>query len=243
MNHHPQRRHNNNHHSRFRNTQSSSGNASHGGVYNAKRVLDSAGPEGKVRGTALQVYEKYLAQARDAHTAGDRVLSESCLQHAEHYLRLINGPRARSNGELPQEEIFEEDDRFADLRRERQETPQPQPQQQPQPVYAPQPQPPFVARERSAEPPRYEAPPRREREYQPRDPAADTTPRPFHRRPLPPIPTLEADAPQPALILTPAEPAPALPPQQPPAVSHESVETPAPVRRRRRKATAEDDAG
>ena len=257
MNHHPQRRHNN--HSRFRPTHaSSSGNASHGGVYNAKRVIDSAGPDGKVRGTALQVYEKYLAQARDAHTGGDRVLSENCLQHAEHYLRLMNGPRLRGNGELPPEEVFEEDDRFADLRRERQEAPPPvhvQPQPQPA-AYASQPQPSFVPRERNEreqrnEQPRYEGPSRREREYAPRDPSADAAPRPFHRRPLPPVPTLDADVPQPPVIAVPIVPAADTPIAAIPAVSTE-VETAlaaavkavaaGPVRRRRRKTAEEGDA-
>lgn len=43
-----------------------------------------------MRGNAYQVLEKYLAMARDASAAGDRVASENYLQHAEHYYRLIN---------------------------------------------------------------------------------------------------------------------------------------------------------
>jgi len=43
-----------------------------------------------VRGNAYQVLEKYLAMARDASAAGDRIASENYLQHAEHYYRLIN---------------------------------------------------------------------------------------------------------------------------------------------------------
>jgi hypothetical protein len=54
------------------------------------RVFESAGPEGKVRGTPQQIIEKYQALARDAQTAGERVLSENFLQHAEHYVRLLN---------------------------------------------------------------------------------------------------------------------------------------------------------
>lgn len=53
------------------------------------RVFESAGPDGKVRGTAQQIVEKYLALARDAQTAGDRVKAENFLQHAEHYQRII----------------------------------------------------------------------------------------------------------------------------------------------------------
>lgn len=51
--------------------------------------FDSAGPEGRVRGNAQQVYEKYLAMARDAMTAGDRIATENYFQHAEHYLRVL----------------------------------------------------------------------------------------------------------------------------------------------------------
>ena len=58
--------------------------------HNTNRAFDSNGPEGvKVRGAAQHVYEKYQQLARDAQTAGDRVLAENYLQHAEHYFRLM----------------------------------------------------------------------------------------------------------------------------------------------------------
>lgn len=58
--------------------------------HNANRAFDSNGPEGiKVRGAAQSVFDKYQQLARDASTAGDRVLAENYLQHAEHYFRLI----------------------------------------------------------------------------------------------------------------------------------------------------------
>jgi len=53
------------------------------------RVYESAGPEGKVRGTPQQIIDKYLTLARDAQTSGDRVVSENFLQHAEHYQRIL----------------------------------------------------------------------------------------------------------------------------------------------------------
>ena len=57
---------------------------------NANRAFDSNGPEGiKVRGNAQHVFEKYQQLARDAGAAGDRVLAENYLQHAEHYFRLL----------------------------------------------------------------------------------------------------------------------------------------------------------
>lgn len=56
---------------------------------NPNRTFDSSGPEIKVRGSASQVYEKYLQLARDANAAGDRVAAENYLQHAEHYWRIM----------------------------------------------------------------------------------------------------------------------------------------------------------
>lgn len=54
------------------------------------QVFDSNGPDVRIRGTAHQVTEKYLALAKDAASSGDRILAESYLQHAEHYQRIIN---------------------------------------------------------------------------------------------------------------------------------------------------------
>lgn len=54
------------------------------------QVFDSNGPDVRIRGTAHQVCEKYMALAKDAHGAGDLILAESYLQHAEHYQRVIN---------------------------------------------------------------------------------------------------------------------------------------------------------
>jgi hypothetical protein len=53
------------------------------------RSFESNGPEVKVRGTPAHVAEKYLSLARDAQSAGDPVLAENYLQHAEHYNRII----------------------------------------------------------------------------------------------------------------------------------------------------------
>ena len=53
------------------------------------RVFDSAGPEGKVRGTPQQIIEKYTVLARDAQLGGDRVAAENFQQHAEHYTRML----------------------------------------------------------------------------------------------------------------------------------------------------------
>ena len=61
---------------------------------NPNRALDSNGPDVRIRGTANQIHDKYLALARDASSAGDRIKAESYLQHAEHYFRLIRSMQA-----------------------------------------------------------------------------------------------------------------------------------------------------
>lgn len=52
--------------------------------------FESNGPEVKVRGTAQQVFEKYLNLARDSSSSGDRIAAEGYYQFAEHYFRLAN---------------------------------------------------------------------------------------------------------------------------------------------------------
>lgn len=70
------------------------------GGSNPNRALDSNGPDVRIRGTANQIYDKYSALARDAHSAGDRVKAESYQQHAEHYFRVI-----RANQPAPQQNV------------------------------------------------------------------------------------------------------------------------------------------
>lgn len=53
------------------------------------RSFESNGPDMKIRGTPAHIAEKYIQLARDAHSAGDPVLAENYLQHAEHYNRII----------------------------------------------------------------------------------------------------------------------------------------------------------
>jgi hypothetical protein len=57
---------------------------------NRNHVFDSSGPDLRVRGTAQQLFEKYLQLGRDATSGGDRVMAESYFQHAEHYFRILN---------------------------------------------------------------------------------------------------------------------------------------------------------
>jgi hypothetical protein len=65
--------------------------------------FESSGPDGKIRGTAQQVVEKYQALAREASTAGDPIKAESYFQYAEHYLRVLAEQAANSPSESPRE--------------------------------------------------------------------------------------------------------------------------------------------
>src|SRR6267154_2037730 len=53
------------------------------------QTFDSNGPNVKIRGNAYQVFERYLAMAREAASSGDRVAAENLYQHAEHYFRIM----------------------------------------------------------------------------------------------------------------------------------------------------------
>jgi hypothetical protein len=54
------------------------------------QTFDSSGPNVKIRGNAYQVFERYIALAREAATSGDRIAAENFYQHAEHYFRIMN---------------------------------------------------------------------------------------------------------------------------------------------------------
>jgi uncharacterized protein DUF4167 len=57
---------------------------------NRQQTFDSNGPSVKIRGSAYQVFERYVALAREAQTSGDRIAAENLYQHAEHYFRIMN---------------------------------------------------------------------------------------------------------------------------------------------------------
>nr|WP_318987483.1 DUF4167 domain-containing protein [Roseomonas ponticola] len=71
---------------------------------NRNHVFDSNGPDMRLRGTAQQLFEKYLQLGRDATSASDRVMAESYFQHAEHYFRILNAmsQAAQQQGGPPQ---------------------------------------------------------------------------------------------------------------------------------------------
>ncbi len=68
------------------------------------RTYDSTGPDVKIRGTAQHIADKYGALARDALGAGDTVMAENYLQHAEHYNRIIAAAQAAMQERYQREE-------------------------------------------------------------------------------------------------------------------------------------------
>ena len=74
---------------------------------NRNTTFDSNGPEGRLRGNAQQLFEKYTALAHDAQASGERVLFEAHSQFADHYYRihqsiLANAEQRRLNEERSQ---------------------------------------------------------------------------------------------------------------------------------------------
>jgi Domain of unknown function (DUF4167) len=57
------------------------------------QTFDSNGPNIKIRGSAHQIFERYVALAREALISDDRVAAENLYQHAEHYFRINNASR------------------------------------------------------------------------------------------------------------------------------------------------------
>ncbi len=70
-------------HSRFGNNRRSGNNITR------NTVFDSTSPAGRIRGIASQLVEKYTSLAKDAKNQDDRILSETYLQYADHYVRML----------------------------------------------------------------------------------------------------------------------------------------------------------
>jgi len=79
-----------------------SGGGSGGIPLNRNHVFDSNGPDLRIRGTAQQLFEKYLQLGRDATSGGDRVMAEGYFQHAEHYFRILNAMNQAAQQSQPQ---------------------------------------------------------------------------------------------------------------------------------------------
>ncbi len=92
---------------------------------NANRNYESNGPDVKIRGNAAHIAEKYATLARDALSAGDRVIAENYLQHAEHYNRIVLANNAaRDEAQVSRDDSqrqhpdYDDDDDQPDVRAE-----------------------------------------------------------------------------------------------------------------------------
>ncbi|RCL00477.1 MAG: hypothetical protein JSC085_000919 [Candidatus Tokpelaia sp. JSC085] len=69
------------------------------------RNYESNGPDVKIRGNAQHIADRYITLARDAQSAGDCVMTENYLQHAEHYMRIILSAQVQ----IPQSSVRDEE--------------------------------------------------------------------------------------------------------------------------------------
>jgi Domain of unknown function (DUF4167) len=67
----------------------------------SNQTFDSSGPNIKIRGSAHQIFERYIALAREATASGDRIAAENFYQHAEHYFRISNARREGNQPGMP----------------------------------------------------------------------------------------------------------------------------------------------
>jgi hypothetical protein len=93
--------------SNYSNNSGGSGNGGGGGQQRRQRFSGGGGQNnnsnnnggGRTRKNYGAMREKYLAQARDALSMGDRVLAENYFQHADHCFRML----AEENASRPQQ--------------------------------------------------------------------------------------------------------------------------------------------
>jgi hypothetical protein len=109
---------------------------------NRNQTFDSNGPSVKIRGNAYQVFERYIALAREASSSGDRIAAENLYQHAEHYFRIMqaNGegqsmgpPRAMTPADTEMNGMEVDGDYGQQGQPTQPQAHPPQPQEQPQP--------------------------------------------------------------------------------------------------------------
>ena len=74
--------------------------------------------DNRQRGNAAQLLEKYKGLARDAQMQGDRVLTETYHQYADHYFRVLNETRVRYEEQRPRRDDYEDEGEEHDGARE-----------------------------------------------------------------------------------------------------------------------------
>ena len=88
---------------RFRRHPNGRNHMSHGGVNAKTRLRNNSFSDGQTRSnfrtflSAEKLFEKYSSLAKEAMSSGDKILSENYLQHADHFIRVIEDKNRNRN--------------------------------------------------------------------------------------------------------------------------------------------------
>ena len=88
---------------RFRRRPNGRNHISHGGVNVTTRLRNNSFSDGQTRShfrtflSAEKLFEKYSSLAKEAMSSGDKILSENYLQHADHFIRVIEDKNRNRN--------------------------------------------------------------------------------------------------------------------------------------------------
>ena len=88
---------------RFRRRPNGRNHISHGGINDKTRLRSNSFSDGQPRNnfrtflSAEKLFEKYSSLAKEAMSSGDKILSENYLQHADHFIRVIEDKNRNRN--------------------------------------------------------------------------------------------------------------------------------------------------
>ena len=88
---------------RYRHHPNGRNHISHGGINDKTRPRNNSFSDGQTRSnfrtflSAEKLFEKYSSLAREAMSSGDKTLSENYLQHADHFIRVIEDKNRNQN--------------------------------------------------------------------------------------------------------------------------------------------------
>jgi hypothetical protein len=88
---------------RFRRHPNGRNHISHGGINDKTRLRNNSFSDGQTRSnfrtflSAEKLFEKYSSLAKEAMSSGDKILSENYLQHADHFIRVIEDKNRNRN--------------------------------------------------------------------------------------------------------------------------------------------------
>ncbi len=88
---------------RFRRRPNGRNHISHGGINAKTRLRNNSFSDGQTRSnfgaflSAEKLFEKYSSLAKEAMSSGDKILSEHYLQHADHFIRVVEDKNRNRN--------------------------------------------------------------------------------------------------------------------------------------------------